>query len=174
MYISLKDGWVPLADLCDKYKDKDNTNSIIDKINEHNINRILDKINEHSKEKIGNVWIIKESEFVKYIETDIEYSDNKFDELRKIDKIVDKFTSELSKKLNVDTIQSKFVIKDFIQGDYVLKTFLEWAFKCQIEFPVQIYKYIANEESETSLYTKSLLIQQLWNKALKEVCEKDI
>lgn len=149
MYISLKDGWVPLSDLCDKYnKDKGN------------MNRVIDKINEQDKEKVGNIWIIRESEFVKYIKTDIEYIK---DDLEELDEIVDKFTSELAKKINSDTIRSKFVAKNFTEGDYVLQTMLEWAVKCQISFPIEIYKHIEKED----LYTKCLLVQQLWNKSLK-------
>lgn len=148
MYTSLKDGWVPLADLCDKYnKDKGN------------MNRVIDKIKEEDKEKIGNIWIVRESEFVKYIKTDIEYSRNKFEE---IDEIVDKFTTELSKKINMNTVQSKFTVEHITQGDYIMKTILEWSVKCHVSFPVEIYKYIEEEE----LYTKCLIVTLLWNKTV--------
>ena len=62
MYISLKEGWTPLADLCEKYsKDKGN------------MNKVLSKMDPEDKEKIGKTWIVKEAKFVELIKTDIVY-----------------------------------------------------------------------------------------------------
>jgi len=147
MYISLKDGWLPLSDLCLKYgKDKGNMNKILE--------NIIDK------EKIGNAWVVRESEFIENIKTDKTLE---IDDIDKLNEIVDKFTTELSKKLDVNTIKTKFMIEHVTTGDYILKTILEWAIKCQINFPIEIYTYMGKNE----LYTKCLLVQQIWNKVLR-------
>lgn len=47
MYKSLKEGWLPLADLCREYnKDKGNAN------------RDLKKLNSDEKEQLGRTWIV--------------------------------------------------------------------------------------------------------------------
>lgn len=57
------------------------------------------------------------------------------------------------------------MVENLTQGDYILKTILEWAIKCKISFPPEIYKHMENEDLE--LYTKCLVVQELWNKALR-------
>lgn len=149
MYISLKDGWLPLSDLCVKYeKDKGN------------MNRILDKIKDCDKEKIGNSWVVRESTFIEYIKTDKVFPKNSRVE---IGEVVDKFTTELAKKLKIEEVKSKLSIENVTQGDYIIQTFLEWAVAFQMTFPNEIYRYLQDEE----LFTKSLLIVALWNKTLK-------
>ena len=149
MYISLKSGWMPLSDLCTKYgKDKGN------------MNKALDKIGEQDKEKVGNTWVIRESVFVANIKTDIEDKQSKEDEIKEI---VDKFTNKLVRHISYNVVKTKFSVQHY-DTDYVLQVFLEWAVKCQIEFPMEIYQYIKEEKYE--LYTKFSLIQQMYNKSL--------
>ena len=148
MYNSLKFGWLPLADLCTKYnKDKGNMNKILDKI--------------ENKEKIGNTWIVKEYEFVENIKTDKKFE---MSDIEKLEDSIESFTCKLSEKIRPNQISNRFSDKNCMEGDKIIQTFLEWAVKCQISFPVVIYKGL--EENE--LYTKFLLVQSLWNKSIKK------
>lgn len=150
MYISLKEGWVPLSDLCEKYgKDKGN------------MLKGLDKISEQDKEKLANTWVIRESAFVRQIKTDVEYKQPKEQEIKET---VDRFTSKLVKQVPYNVVRTKFSVQHY-NTEYILQTFLEWAVKCQIEFPMKLYEYIKEEKYE--LYTKCLLIEQMYNKALQ-------
>lgn len=151
MYISLKEGWMPLSDLCLKYgKDKGN------------MNKALDRIGDQDKEKVGNTWIVRESIFAENIKTDIEYKQPKEEEIKEI---IDKFTNKLVNHVPYNIVRTKFSVQHY-DTDYILQVFLEWAVKCQIEFPMKIYEYIKDEKLE--LYTKFTLIQQMYNKALKK------
>lgn len=147
MYKSLKEGWISLSDLADKYgKDRRNVINLLGKVK--------------NKEKVGNTWIVKESEIIQYIKTDIQFEES-------FEEIIDNFTEILITKIDLEEINA--VLRREKQSDALIHSFLEWSIRAEAQFPIKLY----NKLKDNDTYVKYYLIISLWNKALKNSKQSD-
>lgn len=149
MYKSLQQGWITLADLCQKYN-KDIGN----------MNRELKKLKDEYKEQVGRTWVVNEIEFLKIINIEKEST-----EMDKLQYQINDLAEGISNFLKLEQAQSQLLrINKMQKGEDIMKAFFELAVLSNTQMPLALSQALSNSEG----FAKQLLTAEVWNRIYRK------